>query len=75
MFGLGMWELLLILIVVLLLFGGSKLPELGRGLGKAIKDFKRSSSENEEIEVRPRQSDPSRQTPPDKPQAPPQNKP
>jgi sec-independent protein translocase protein TatA len=51
MFGLGVWELSLILIVILLLFGGSKLPELGRGLGKAIKDFRRSASEQDEIDV------------------------
>jgi len=51
MFGLGFWELSLIAIVVLLLFGGSKLPELGRGLGKAIKDFRRASSEPDEIDV------------------------
>ena len=51
MFGLGFWELSLILVVVLLLFGGSKLPELGRGLGKAIKEFRRSSSEPDEIDV------------------------
>jgi len=51
MFGLGVWELSLILIVILLLFGGSKLPELGRGLGKAIKDFRRSASEPDEIDI------------------------
>lgn len=51
MFGLGFWELSLIAIVVLLLFGGGKLPELGRGLGKAIKDFRRASSEPDEIDA------------------------
>jgi TatA/E family protein of Tat protein translocase len=40
MFNLGAPELLLIFLVVLLLFGGSKLPELARGLGKAIRSFK-----------------------------------
>jgi sec-independent protein translocase protein TatA len=40
MFGLGAPELLLIFLVVLLLFGGAKLPELARGLGKAIRGFK-----------------------------------
>ena len=40
MFGLGAPELLIIFLVVLLLFGGAKLPELARGLGKAIRSFK-----------------------------------
>ncbi|WP_243364334.1 twin-arginine translocase TatA/TatE family subunit [Fundidesulfovibrio terrae] len=48
MFGLGFWELTLILAIILLLFGGSKLPGLGRGLGKAIKDFRGSLSESGE---------------------------
>ncbi len=43
MFGLGAPELLLIFLVVLLLFGGAKLPELARGLGKAIRSFKEES--------------------------------
>jgi len=57
MFGLGIWELLLILVIVLLLFGGGKLPGLGRGLGKAIKEFKRSSSEPDEIDISRRKDD------------------
>lgn len=48
---LGMPELLLILVVVLLLFGANKLPEIGAGLGKAIKNFKRSTSEPDEIDI------------------------
>ncbi len=41
MFGsLGIWEILLIVAVIALLFGGRKLPELGRGLGQGIKNFK-----------------------------------
>jgi len=40
MFGLGAPELLIIFLVVLLLFGGAKLPELARGLGKAIRNFR-----------------------------------
>ncbi len=39
-FGLGTWELLLIAVVVLLLFGGRKIPELMKGLGKGVKNFK-----------------------------------
>lgn len=43
MFGsLGFWEILLIFLVIAFLFGGKKLPELGRGLGKGIRNFKKS---------------------------------
>lgn len=44
MFGLGFWELLIILFIILLFFGTDKLPGLGRGLGKAITQFKDSLS-------------------------------
>jgi sec-independent protein translocase protein TatA len=41
MFGsLGIWEILLIIVVIALLFGGKKLPELGKGLGQGIRNFK-----------------------------------
>ena len=50
MFGLSTWEILLILFVILVLFGGKKLPELARGLGKGINEFKKASNEiTEEI--------------------------
>jgi len=45
MFGLGLPELLLILVIVVVLFGGSKLPQLGAGLGKGIKNFKDATKE------------------------------
>ncbi len=49
----GAWEVILLLAVVLLLFGAKKLPELAKGLGKSIKEFKKASSEtDEEIEVK-----------------------
>lgn len=41
----GGWEIVAILAIILLLFGGSKLPELAKGLGKSIKEFKKASSE------------------------------
>lgn len=44
MFGLGSGELILILIVVVLLFGAKKVPELMKGLGSGIKEFKKASS-------------------------------
>ncbi|SHN57446.1 twin-arginine translocase TatA/TatE family subunit [Desulfovibrio litoralis] len=55
MFGIGMQELLIVLIIGLVLFGSSKLPEIGAGLGKAIRNFKRASSESDEIDVTPKQ--------------------
>ncbi|NTW83160.1 MAG: twin-arginine translocase TatA/TatE family subunit [Chlorobiaceae bacterium] len=47
MFGLGGQELLLILFVILLFFGPSKLPELARGLGKGMREFKKAQSDLE----------------------------
>ncbi|MBL9203643.1 MAG: twin-arginine translocase TatA/TatE family subunit [Opitutaceae bacterium] len=47
-FGLGGPELLLILAVVLLLFGAKKLPELAKGLGRSVKEFKKASVEDDE---------------------------
>jgi sec-independent protein translocase protein TatA len=46
----GPWQIALIVIVVLLLFGGKKIPELMRGLGSGIKEFKDASKEEEEEE-------------------------
>ena len=53
MFGLGATELIIILVIVLVLFGGSKLPEIGRGIGEAIKNFKKGTSDKPEIDVTP----------------------
>ncbi len=44
-YGMGMQELLVILAIVMLLFGGKKLPEVGKNLGKAIRGFKESEEE------------------------------
>lgn len=54
MFGsFGWMELLLILIIVLIIFGAGKIPQLGEGLGKAIKGFKKSVNEPDSIDVTP----------------------
>lgn len=54
MFGLGIWELLLILAVVVLIFGTKKLSTLGADLGNAIKGFRSAlSSNNEEVKADP----------------------
>ena len=47
MFGLGIQELLVILLIVLIVFGAGKLPQIGGGLGKAIRDFKKAISGDE----------------------------
>ena len=56
MFGLGMQELLVILIIVLVLFGASRLPEIGKGIGQAIRNFKKATSEPDEIDITPKKS-------------------
>ncbi len=50
MFGLGLQELLILLGIAILIFGARRLPEVGAGLGKAIKNFKVGVSGKEEIE-------------------------
>jgi len=45
MFGIGMPELIIILVIILIIFGAGKLPEIGAGMGKAIRSFKRESDE------------------------------
>ena len=49
----GMGELLIILVIVLLVFGANKLPQLGEGIGKAIKNFKRGVNHDDDIDVTP----------------------
>lgn len=49
-FGLGTTELVVILVILLVLFGGAKLPSLARGLGQSIKEFKKASENNNDDE-------------------------
>lgn len=51
----GWMELLLILFIVLIIFGAGKIPQLGEGLGKAIKGFKKSINEPEAMDVTPQE--------------------
>ena len=57
MFGIGFPELIIILVIVLIIFGANKLPEIGAGMGKAIKNFKKATSEPDEIDITPGKSD------------------
>ncbi|WP_077073904.1 twin-arginine translocase TatA/TatE family subunit [Mailhella massiliensis] len=54
MFGIGMQELLVILVLVLVIFGAKRLPEIGSGLGRAIRNFRQASSEPDEIDITPK---------------------
>lgn len=48
--GIGMSELLVVLVIVLIIFGAWKLPEIGKGLGKGIRNFRRATSGQDDIE-------------------------
>jgi sec-independent protein translocase protein TatA len=57
--GLGIWELVIILVIILVIFGVGKLPEIGSGLGKGIRNFKKGirGDEEEEEEGKPKSPD------------------
>ncbi|MEK6683984.1 MAG: twin-arginine translocase TatA/TatE family subunit [Nitrospirota bacterium] len=63
MFGLGMPELIVLLVIVLLIFGVGKLPQIGEGLGKAIRGFRRSVSEPEPPSTLPEKDKPPKKNP------------
>ena len=54
MFGFGMPELIIILVIVLVVFGAGRLPEIGSALGKSIKNFKKASDGKDEIDIKPK---------------------
>lgn len=54
---LGMGELIVLLFIVLLVFGASRLPQIGEGLGKAIKGLKRGLAADDDIDVTPTNTD------------------
>ncbi len=50
----GIGELIIILVIILIVFGAGKLPQIGDALGRSIRNFKRASSGSEEVEVGPK---------------------
>ncbi len=57
MFGLGVPELLIILVIVVLLFGAGKLPQIGSGLGEGIRNFRKSMKEKNEVDITPEKTE------------------
>ncbi len=54
MFGFGVPELLIVLVIVLVVFGAGKLPQIGSAFGKSIRNFKKASEGKDEIEISPK---------------------
>ena len=65
MFGMGHWEILIIFVVILLIFGAKRIPEMAQGLGKGIREFRTAMRDvQEEIDVNPPANQPAQQPPP-----------
>lgn len=57
MFGFGMPEMIVILVITLVIFGAGKLPEIGGALGKSISNFKRATEGKDEIDIKAKMDD------------------
>ena len=53
MFGIGVPEMLVVLVIIFIVFGAGKLPEIGGAIGRSIKNFKKASQEPEKLDVPP----------------------
>lgn len=62
MFGFGMPELIVILVIVLVVFGAGRLPEIGSALGKSIRNFKKATDGKEEIDIKPKKDNDQKET-------------
>jgi sec-independent protein translocase protein TatA len=69
LFGLGFWELIIILAVIFFVFGGRKIPEISRGIGLSVRNFKKGLHEPDAIDITPKKEETTseEETPPKKP--------
>ena len=65
MAGIGTTELVIVLLIIIVVFGSTKLPQLGDGLGRAIKNFKRAVTTTNEVDVTPKRPELKTELPPE----------